>query len=667
MEIFSRLNENFRFADELEIDELEKVLKLSEEAYFNSIDGTILLEDKVYDYVREVYQSRQKVPASTSLAHVPKPIGRLLPLPIWMGSMDKVNYGTGQLEAWMTKYRGPYLISAKLDGASAVYFIEDGEYKLYSRGEGDKGQDLSELLEHLDLPELRENEIIRGELIMKKSVFAKKWSQDYRNPRNAVSGLVNRIGSRAVSSKRNEPLNLDFIGDVAFLAYEYVNRSLTQQNTASSQFRKLVRRFEKNIAHHRLVEKVDDEMLSSLFEEFGEIDYEIDGLVLTNDERYERPDEGNPPYSCAFKKPLQSLTKISTVRKIEWSVSKDGYIKPTLIFDPIDVGGVRIERATAYNAKYVLDNVLGPGSVIEITRSGGVIPKVVNFITSAEKPSFPDDVSFKWNETGVDIIFDEGKSSRSSNYSSCLDDEMKRDIDIKRLHFFLTSIGAKGIGEITMGKMYDQGIRDIKALINLKSSEISFLGSKLPDKIVESIRESVNSRLTLPVLMTGSGIFGRGLGNLRFEALCEKYPDLLTRPEVINNNIPEMIELFSQVEGFAEVYASQTARRFQRFISFYNELDIKLVKAKSIKNEAICEGNNGELRGKNVVLSGFRDSEINSLISSLGGKVQTSVNGKTNLLIIKDSNSESSKVVAARASGIKIMTKDFFYRRYLSN
>jgi hypothetical protein len=173
--------------------------------------------------------------------------------------------------------------------------------------------------------------------------------------------------------------------------------------------------------------------------------------------------------------------------------------------------------------------------------------------------------------------------------------------------------------------------------------------------------------MTLPILMAGSGAFGRSLGQTRFEAMLAKYPDILNRPEVTLNNIEGMIGLFINIEGFGEIFARQAATKFHKFIAFLCDLDESIVikekpQVAEVTNRAAIE----DLRGKNVCLTGFRDAKISDLMAALGGKLQSGVNGKTDILVIKNIESQSAKTMAAQANGVVIITKEEFYRVYMS-
>lgn len=588
-----------------DLRKLKEILTKAEESYYNQIEEECFMDDKIYDSLKELYHQNIEKKA---LDHVPTPIGRLIPLPIWMGSMDNINYGTKQVDKWNTK-SDSFHISAKLDGVSAVYFNN----KLYSRGNGKLGQDITELLEYLNLPET--SKIIRGELIMKKKTFEEKWKGQFKNIRNAISGVVNSIGSKTM--KKNE-----FVKDIEFLAYEIVDLELEEQLKPSKQFKEL-KNF--NTPKNEIIYEISDDILSDLLDEYLKIEYEIDGLIIAQNRKYKRTVDKNPEHAKAFKKPLAELTKITKIIDIEWNQSKDGYLKPTIIFEPIEVGGVNIERATAYNAKYIIDNCIGPNSIVEITRSGGVIPKIVRIIKKT-KVKLPE-IDCHWNDTNIDLIVD----------------EENEEIIIKKLYYFLITIGVKGVGEQTVKKIYKSGFTKIKDLITLKADDIRFLGEKLPEKIIESIQKQLKIT-TLPMLMAGSGIFGRGLGTLRFETLIKNDPNFLNRKDIKN--------FILNVPSFSEIYAEQISSKAQEFLNFLEELTSLNFKPFE------------EVKGKlNVVMSGFRDQEIIDIVSKFG-KVQDRINKETNLLIVKDLSVQSEKMKIAKERNIEILNKKEFLEKY---
>lgn len=673
--LIDRINENYKLADSMSYLELEKILEESELAYYNDEDeATEMLDDKVYDYVKELYRVKAldagiTVPKDTKLESVPTPVGRLLDLPVWMGSVENMEHGNGQLAIWKAKYPGPYVVSGKMDGASALYFIENGVTKLYSKGRHGKSQDLSELLKYLKLPVLEPGIMVRGELIMPKSVFQAKYKRPdrrdksdktkYCNSRNAVGGLVNKIGSRAGGSKTGgSPLHEEFINDLQFIAFEAITNPPVQCNY---QYEYLDFKFKLSpeshggVAPHMLVNDVSDEYLSQVYDKFLEIyDYEMDGIVVcSNSQAYERPKDSSPKYIRAYKKPLANLTGVTTVRSIEWNVGRDMYITPVIIFDPIELDGSSIGRASGHNARFVLDNKIGPGAVVEIVRSGGVIPKAANVIQPAIELQYPK-VGYKWNSSNVEFVFDGN------------DPESLKMIEVKKLHYFLKKVGAKGIGEKIVEKMYDMGVRTIPNLFQVQVEHIRSLGPKAAENVITAIRTHT-ADIPIEILAATSGCFGRGMGTKRFKAIFAAYPTLLFSEAVQTNNIDQLTDGIAQIPGFAEITARQTANGFAKFMVFLNELKqvgydamAKLQQKLTAPVKQIQINTAHRFSGKNVLMTGFRDQEIVDFVNKVGGTNQSGINRSTDILVIKDSSYRNKKTEAAEAKGIVIMTREEF-------
>lgn len=674
------LNDNYRLADTLPLDDLEKLLKASEEAYYNDTTGTApLLDDKVYNYAKEVFRVRTieagKEIDLDPMEHVPKPVGRLVKAPVWMGGIDKVNKGTGKLELWQKNYPGPYVVSAKMDGASALYFQEDGQHKLYSRGRKGESQNISELLQFLNLPALEKGQMIRGELILQKSVFDSKYKRigdsnefgKYKNSRNAVSGMVNRVGSRAFGSKSSsEPLNVSFLDDLQFVAYEVITNPPLKCSSQFEILEKLVDSLDLEKTGFRVTIRqdlvaIDDEILSDIYHEYlADIDYELDGLVVCSDQVYQRPVDENPPYMRAYKEELAVLTGITTVKYVKWKISKDRYIKPTISYEPLELGGVTNVNANGHNAKFIVDNKIGPGAVIEITRAGGINPKIINIVKQAEAPQLPE-IDYEWNSTKVDFILKEES------------EESRREVNIRKLYFFLSSIGTKGIGEATVARMYDGGITTIPQFFTLTKDDISYLGPKASENVANAIYEKTEN-IPLVVMMSACGLFGRGMGEKTFQLIFDVYPDfmrivkgLITEDGFTEEDATDLIHLLVVIKGIGEKTAEQIIDAFPVFLHFLNELENWGYKQQDYVIPAAKEILKGHpLSGKNVYMTGFRDSAIEELIKKVGGKIQSGISGTTNLLIIKDKSYENKKTEKAQSMGIEIMTRQEFIQKYLS-
>ena len=183
-------------------------------AYYNDEP---LLSDNEFDIIQEYM--KKKYPKNKALTQIGAPIEdkHKVKLPYYMASMDKIKPDTNALPKWKLKYKGPYVLSAKLDGISGLYSTENGEEKLYTRGNGSVGQDISHLIPYLRLPKTSDM-TIRGEIIMKKSTFLEKYKDEFSNSRNLVAGLVNK--------KTIDPEKLK---DIDFVAYEVIKPAFKTQ------------------------------------------------------------------------------------------------------------------------------------------------------------------------------------------------------------------------------------------------------------------------------------------------------------------------------------------------------------------------------------------------------------------------------------------------------
>ena len=161
----------------------------------------------------------------------------------------------------------------------------------------------------------------------------------------------------------------------------------------------------ENIKVVRYIEKdtVTNNVLSELLIEWRDLyDYEIDGVICSNDESYPRK-SGNPEHAFAFKMVLGDQVAEAKVVDVIWTPSKDGYLKPRVQIEPITLGGVKIEFATGFNAKFIEDNRIGVGAIVRLVRSGDVIPHILAVVVPASQAQMPN-VSYEWNDTRVDVI-----------------------------------------------------------------------------------------------------------------------------------------------------------------------------------------------------------------------------------------------------------------------
>ncbi len=375
-------------------DELSEMLKLINKIYYDS-NNEPLLTDNQYDILREYvlkkypnnkYANEQHAALTASKDKVK------LPYELW--SMDKIKPDTNALEKFKEKYKEPFVISAKLDGVSALYTTNESKPHLYTRGNGKYGQNIDHLIPFLKLPQpqpqttpvTQETKIeplaIRGELIIKEDVFKTKYSQKYKNSRNFVSGLVNK--------KKLTKIEEIMISDLDFVAYEVI---IPKNLKPSEQFEFLetlkpninIVKYEKNISQTQLTNEFLSEKLTNYKSSY---EYTIDGIINIEDKVYPRQSK-NPDHAFAFKMIITDQIVEAKVVDVIYEPSKDGYLKPKIEIEPIEVDGVTVTYATCFNAKYVLDNKIGLGTTIKLNRSGGVIPNILEVLTQSDKPILP--------------------------------------------------------------------------------------------------------------------------------------------------------------------------------------------------------------------------------------------------------------------------------------
>ena len=329
---------------------LTKMIEVANTYYYNE---TPLLNDNEFDIIKE-YMER-KYPKNQVLAAVGAPITitkNKVTLPYEMASMDKIKPDSGALAQWKQKYKGPYVLSCKLDGVSGMYVkgtdkgTENGksEAKLYTRGDGKVGQDITHIINAIQLPKMNHTDgiiAVRGEFIIPKKIFDEKYKATFANPRNLVSGIIN---SKTIDDKTR---------DLHFVTYEVVHPPMKP----SEQMTKLTTLTHEVVMHRTIPnqEELTNEMLSELLLDWRKnYEYEIDGIIVTDDNVYPRK-SGNPDHAFAFKMVISDQMAEAKVVDVIWTPSKNGYLKPRVRIEPIKLGGVTIEYATGFNGKFIQD------------------------------------------------------------------------------------------------------------------------------------------------------------------------------------------------------------------------------------------------------------------------------------------------------------------------
>lgn len=617
------------FLDTLNEKELMSMIKLTNNHYYNNDDP--LMTDSQYDMLKEYIEERFPNNVEIKKGHTDVDMTIMVEkskvkLPYEMWSMDKIK-DEKSINRKLKKYKGPYVVSAKMDGISALYYNEDGSKKLYTRGNGKVGLDISWMLDYIDVPD--DKITVRGELIMKKNTFNEKYKKDFANPRNFVSGVAN-----------SKNVNIEYVKDIDFVVYEVVSPIMKP----SEQIRYICKNFSHPVKAI-LYKKVNKNVLSELLLDWREnLDYEIDGIIVCNDKVYERI-SGNPEHAFAFKMVMSDQIVESMVMEVLWSPSKDGYLKPKLKVKPVVIGGATIQYVTAHNAAYVVNNNIGVGSVIQIIRSGDIIPKVHKIVHDSGEPNLPEGYEYKWNKNKVDFIL--------------VNAEDNEIVNIKRLDEFFNKIGVVGLGRGNLKRMFDAGFTSLKEIINMKMEDyltVEGFKEKLSSKIMDSIEDRL-SKVEMSSLMAASNVFGRGMGIKKLDLIISNYPDILTNQESLEDKMYKVLEL----EGFSEKTSSMFVDYIENFVDFMKDLGLESRMYESVVKNV----DKHVLNDKKIVMSGAKDKVLKKRLSELGIKLSTSVSKSTDYVIVTDMNESTNKIEKAKKLNVKIILASDFMKKYL--
>lgn len=371
--------------EDFEWEQILEVLQTADDLYTN--DGESFITDAQYDALKRYAHGLN--PSHVYFTGVGSSVrGGKVKLPHKMGSLTQAY--DGETIKWVEKYnlqKQRCVVTEKLDGVSVlIVYGEGGRLQIaYSRGDGVEGADITRHISKIKGVPVRNAErepmVIRAEAIISKSNFEKVRSlvtsrsgHQYKNARNMMAGVMN--------AESNSDVVYDYIDVVA---YEVINSRFDKEQTLDLLYQ------DNQFVIPRYVtltgDQLTDDNLSKTLKQFREeSEYEIDGVVIEVDSVELRKkinptkDTLNPEYARKFKVAADDNSAIATVKRVEWNISKHGYLKPRVVIEPINLVGVTIQHATGFNAKFIAENGIGPGAKITITRSGDVIPLILNVV-----------------------------------------------------------------------------------------------------------------------------------------------------------------------------------------------------------------------------------------------------------------------------------------------
>lgn len=548
------------------------------------------------------------------------------------------------------------LLSWKLDGLTVVVTYRDGElYKAVTRGNGYVGEVITPNAKvFVNLPAkipYKGELVIRGEAIITYSDFERinrsieEDENKYKNPRNLCSGSVRQLNNR-ITAERN----------VRLIAFALIRADgVDFGNSRQKQFEWLKGQgFE--VVEYKIV---DETSVADAVEYFSKAitdnDFPSDGLVLLYDDIAYGELLGTtakfPRNAIAFKwADEMALTRLKCV---EWSASRTGLINPVAVFEPVELEGTTVSRASVHNVSIVRELKLGYNDEIKVYKANMIIPQIAENITGSATIEIPKVCPVCGGPTGI-------KKANDTESLYCLNPDCQAK-HIKRFEHFVSrnALNIDGISSQTLEKFIDRGfIKNYTDLYHLNNYEDEIVGMdgfgrKSYDNIIESVEKS--RTVTLDHVIYALGIGGIGLANARLVSRhCNEDPET-----VADITIEELmsIDCIGDVlaQSFREYFDDVNNRRL------YNELLAELKLQKEVRDTS------SPVAGKTFVITGSvnhftnRD-ELKAFIETLGGKTTGSVSAKTDYLINNDVTSNSSKNKKARELGIPVISEEEFIK-----
>lgn len=580
--------------------------KLSDSVKSHGTTMTDALFDIFEDYVKK------EEPNSLALK-VGAPVKKQkVKLPMPMPSLNKKKQDT--IATWIKEESDFIVLSDKVDGVSlGIVFDGTGERKLYTRGDGTFGSDISYMADALKIPRIKKKLKVRAEIVMEEAKFS-KWEKDFANPRNMVSGITNRNSVHPA------------LKDCKVLAYQIIGKKLTPElqfeNLESLGFKTP---WWVSVDSSKLSRKSMENYLQQRKEK---AQYAIDGLVVARNV-VESVTADNPENMVAFKNNEVEERATAIVEKVEWRNTRTGMLFPRIVIEPIKLSGVTITYVSGKSGAFIKNSGIGPGAEISIARSGDVIPDVRSVIKKV-KSQLPD----------VEYIVE------GENFFAV---EEAEDFTVQKLEFFYATIGIEKFKAATIKKVVDAGFDTVEKIYKISKSDFVKLTSKTGAEIYDAIHNG--EPIELATLMHASQVFGRSFGKRRFAAIISSLPDFMTIPK------KRLVLEVDNIAGFDVKTARAFAEKVEDFNYWLESCPFEYVLQKKIKKT----GKNCE--GQKVLFTGFRDKELENEIVSNGGEIATSVS-KATILVAADPNGSSSKLNAARNKGIKIYSKAEFIKKF---
>lgn len=655
MNIFYMVCMEETMAETGRMKELIDILNKAASVYYQGKDEIMsnFEYDRMYDELSALEKESGLVLAGSPTQKVGYEVLSELPKqthPSPMLSLDKTKQ-VDELSSWLGGKEG--LLSWKMDGLTVVLTYENGELlNAVTRGNGVVGEVITnnaKVFKNLpvNIP-FKGRMVLRGEAIITYSEFKKinallSEEEQYKNPRNLCSGSVRQLNNE-ITAKRNVELYA-----FTLVEAEGVDFKNSQQN--KMEFMK--EQGFQTVEYKVVTAKNIYETVEWFSEKVKTNDFPSDGLVLLYDDISYGESLGStakfPRNAIAFK--WADETAKTKLTEVEWSASRTGLINPVAIFEPVELEGTTVSRASVHNISIVKELKLGIGDTIEVYKANMIIPQIAQNLTKSGSLVIPDkcpvcgEKTSIHKENDVEVLFCENPD--------CLAKK------IKSISLFVSrdAMNIDGMSEATIEKFISKGflheLADLFKLNRYKDEIISMdgFGEKSYEKLVKAAE-------TAKITTTAKFIYSLGIANIGLsnaKMVCKAFSNDLEK--IRHASIDELVE----IDGVGEIIA-------ESFVKFFanennNHMVDDLLDIVTLEDEE--NDNANDMEGMNFVITGSVNhfsnrSEVKELIEGRGGKVTGSVTSKTKYLINNDSTSNSSKNKKARELGVQIITEDEF-------
>jgi len=640
------------------MQELVELLNRAGRAYYQDAEEIMsnYEYDRLYDELQDLERELGITLAGSPTVHVGYEVLSELPKERHespMLSLDKTKEVEG-LKSFLGEQKG--VMSWKLDGLTIVLTYRGGElYKAVTRGNGEVGEVITNnarVFKNVPLKISYTGELIlRGEAVIGYKDFEKinaeieEAEAKYKNPRNLCSGSVRQLNNE-ITAKRN----------VRFYAFSLVRaENVDFHNSRIYQMNWLKEQGFEVVEFHEVTRETVEAEVIKFSEKIAQNDFPSDGLVLVYDDIGYGQSLGRtskfPRDSFAFK--WADEIRKTKLLEIEWSPSRTGLINPVAVFEPVELEGTTVSRASVHNISIMEELELGVGDEIEVYKANMIIPQIAQNLTKSGVKDIPAVCPVCGGRTEVRKV-----SNAKALY--CMNPECQAK-HVKAFSLFVSrdALNIEGLSEATLEKFIARGyIKEFADMFHLdryedEIKEMEGFGEKSYRNLIASIQKA--RATTLPKVIYALGIPGIGLANAKI--ICKEFgydvEKMTGATEEELDEIPGVGDVLAN--AFVHYFAQEShVKSLERLL---NELDV--LKEKEEGKQIFA--------GLNFVITGSVEhfanrGEVKELIESLGGKVTGSVTSKTNYLINNDVTSTSSKNKKANELGIPIISEEQFLK-----